>query len=274
MPELVGPNHGHPVVGPNHGHQTVAAIDLGPGVCGGFTTRSGGVSAPPWDSLNLAAHVGDDPTAVAANRDSVADWLGVPVAYATQVHGAAVIAVAAPPPPGSVSVGEADALVTTSTQVALGVLVADCAPVLLADSHARVVAVAHAGRPGLVAGVVQATVAAMCDLGARADRVRAVVGPCVAGRSYEVPAAVRDDVAAAVPGTGCVTDWGTPAVDIAEGVRRVLTDLGVHRIEVVGTDTYRDGSLFSYRRDGPVTGRFAGLVRLLGHDDPSSRDLP
>ncbi|MDR3068934.1 MAG: peptidoglycan editing factor PgeF [Cellulomonas sp.] len=250
----------------------VNAVDLGPGIRAGFTTRSGGVSGPPWDSLNLAGHVGDDPVAVAANRDLVAGWLGVPVACATQVHGAGVLTVAGPPPPGSMSVGEADALVTTSCQVGLGVLVADCAPVLLADPQARVVAVAHAGRPGLVAGVVQATVAAMCDLGARVDRVAAVVGPCVAGRSYEVPAALRGDVAAAVPGTGCVTDWGTPAVDIAGGVRRVLTDLGVPRIEVVGTDTYRDRCLFSYRRDGPVTGRFAGLVRLLGQDEPSSPD--
>ncbi|MCL2090134.1 MAG: peptidoglycan editing factor PgeF [Micrococcales bacterium] len=244
--------------------ELVAAVDLGPGVRAGFTTRSGGVSAPPWDSLNLAGHVGDDPAAVAANRDAVAAWLGVPVAYATQVHGAHVRCVAGPPPPGTLSVGEADALVTTSTQVGLGVLVADCAPVLLADPQAGVVAAAHAGRPGLVAGVVQATVAAMRDLGAQVDRVVAVVGPCVAGRSYEVPASLRDDVAAAVPGTGCVTDWGTPGVDVAAGVRGVLAGLGVRRVEVVGTDTYHEGSLFSYRRDGPVTGRFAGLVRLLG----------
>ena len=221
---------------------------------------------PPWDTLNLAVHVGDDPAAVAANRARVDGWLGVPVAYATQVHGARVRRVAGPPPPGSTSVGEADALVTTSAQVGLGVLVADCAPVLLADPQARVVAVAHAGRPGLVAGVVQATVAAMQDLGAQVGRVVAVVGPCVAGRSYEVPASLRDEVDAAVPGTGCVTDWGTPAVDVAAGVRYVLTGLGVSRVELVGTDTYRDESLFSYRRDGPVTGRSAGLVRLL---DPS-----
>ncbi len=250
--------------------ELVSAVDLGPGVRAGFTTRSGGVSAPPWDSLNLAAHVGDDPAAVATNRGEVAGWLGVPVAYATQVHGARVLTVAGPPPPGSVSVGEADALVTTSAQVGLGVLVADCAPVLLADPQARVVAVAHAGRPGLVAGVVQATVAAMQALGARTERVVAVVGPCVAGRSYEVPAALRDDVAAVVPGTACLTDWGTPGVDVAAGVQRVLADLGVARVEVVGADTYRDGSLFSYRRDGPVTGRFAGLVRMLDQGAPAS----
>ena len=244
--------------------ELVTEVDLGPGVRAGFTARAGGVSAPPWDTLNLAAHVADDLVAVAANRARVAGWLGVPVAYATQVHGARVLVVDAPPSPGTWSVGEADALVTTSPQVGLGVLVADCAPVLLADPQAGVVAVAHAGRPGLVAGVVQATVVAMGDLGARADRVAAVVGPCIAGCSYEVPASLRDDVAAAVPGTGCVTDWGTPAVDVAAGVRRVLADLGVGPVEVVGTDTYREESLFSYRRDGPVTGRFAGLVRLLG----------
>ncbi|MCL2848608.1 MAG: peptidoglycan editing factor PgeF [Micrococcales bacterium] len=242
----------------------LVTVGLGPGVRAGFTTRAGGVSAPPWDSLNLGANVGDDPAAVAANRAVVASWLGVPVAYATQVHGAHVLRVDGPPPPGAVSVGEADALVTANPQVGLGVLVADCAPVLLADAGARVVAVAHAGRGGLVAGVVQAALAAMVDAGARPDQVVAAVGPCVAGVCYEVPAALRDEVDAVVPGTATWTDRGTPALDIAAGVRNVLVGLGVVRIHLVGTSTSQDRSVFSYRRDGPVTGRFAGLVRLLG----------
>ncbi|MCL2423125.1 MAG: peptidoglycan editing factor PgeF [Micrococcales bacterium] len=245
----------------------VTTVDLGPRVQAGFTTRVGGTSAPPWDTLNLGAHVGDDPEAVASNREVVAAWLGVPVAYATQVHGAQVLHVTAPPEPGVWTVGEGDALVTTRTDVALGVLVADCAPVLLADPRAQVVAVAHAGRAGLAAGVVQAAVAAMVDLGAQVDQVVSVVGPCIAGCSYEVPASLRDEVAGPVPGAVTTTRWGTPGVDLVAGVRQVLSDLGTARTDVVGTDTYDDVSLFSYRRDGPVTGRFAGLVRLADRPD-------
>jgi len=241
----------------------VDELVLGPGVRAGFTSRAGGVSAPPWDSLNLGVHVHDDPAAVAVNRDRVAAWCGVPVAYATQVHGAAVHQVTEPPPPGTWSVGEADAMVTTSTRVGLGVLVADCAPVLLADPTARVVAVAHAGRAGLVAGVVEATVAQMCRAGARAGQVVAVIGPCIAGCSYEVPASMRDEVEQAVPGTASRTDQGTPAVDLAAGVRTILGRLGVARVDQVPVDTFGDQRCFSHRRDGPRTGRFAGVIRLL-----------
>jgi len=221
------------------------------------------MSVAPWDTANLGAHVGDDLVAVGANRAAAEAWVGAPVAYASQVHGVQVLHVTEPVPPGTWTVGEGDALVTTRDDVALGVLVADCAPVLLADPGARVVAVAHAGRAGLVAGVVQAVVGAMADLGARTDQVVAVVGPCIAGCSYEVPGSLRDEVAATVPGAATSTRWGTPGVDLVAGVRQVLADLGVTRVEAVGTDTYDALSLFSYRRDGPVTGRFGGLVRLV-----------
>lgn len=244
-------------------------VRLGPGVLAGFTTRDGGGSPAPWRGLNVGLQVGDDPAAVRANRRALARRVGAPVVFGTQVHGAHVALVTGPDD------GEqpADGLVTSSSEVALGVYVADCAPVLLADPAARVVAVAHAGRPGLVAGVVQATVAAMVRAGADPGRTVAAVGPCIAGASYEVPAAMRDDVAAVVPEAACRTAAGTPGVDLAAGVRAVLLRCGIVSVHVDGRDTYADARLYSHRRAvhrrEAATGRFAGVVRLLGPDaDP------
>jgi len=238
-------------------------VPLGPGVLAGFTSRRGGRSADPWRGLNVGDAVGDDPSAVAANRQALERRVGAPVVLASQVHGADVVVVRGVADGGR----PADGLVTTSTQVAIGVYVADCAPVLLADPVARVVGAAHAGRPGLVAGVLQATVEAMVRAGADAARIRAAVGPCIAGRSYEVPAAMRDDVAAVVPAAAARTSAGTPAVDLAAGVREVLASCGVGAVHVDGRDTYSDPALFSHRRavhEGAAsTGRFAAVVRLL-----------
>jgi YfiH family protein len=238
----------------------VIEVDLGPGVRAAFTTRHGGVSPAPWDSLNLGTAVCDDADRVERNRRRVARWAGAPVAFATQVHGATVLEVArAPEAP---SVGEGDALLSATPDVAVAVLVADCVPVLLADAEAGVVAAAHAGRAGLVAGVVQAAVAAMVARGARAARIRAAVGPSIAGASYEVPEALREEVAARLPATWATTSWGTPALDLPAGVLTVLADLGVGDVVHVARDTWTDDALFSHRRAaGAATGRFAGVVR-------------
>ncbi|MGN8246419.1 polyphenol oxidase family protein [Cellulomonas soli] len=247
----------------------VIEVDLGPGVRAGFTTRAGGVSPTPWSSLNLGAAVRDDPDRVRRNRARVAAWAGVPVAFATQVHGAHTLEVS----PSSVSsgaedavdIGVGDALVTVSAHVAVGVLVADCVPVLLADASAGVVAAVHAGRGGLLAGVLQSAVSAMLARGAEPGRVRAAVGPSIAGVSYEVPAALRDEVAARLPATWATTRWGSPGLDLPAGVLSVLADLGVQDVLHVARDTFTDDSLFSYRRaPGADTGRSAGIVRLLG----------
>ncbi|RIQ12927.1 peptidoglycan editing factor PgeF [Jiangella rhizosphaerae] len=221
-----------------------------------FTDRHGGVSAAPYDELNLGGHVGDDPAAVRRNRELLAAAIGLApgaVSYMNQVHGNAVAVVEGPwagPAP------EVDALVTTQPGRALAVLVADCVPVLLADPDAGVIAVAHAGRPGLAAGVVPAAISAMRDLGAR--KLVARVGPAVCGRCYEVPEAMRAEVAAVVPEAWAVTRQGTPALDVPAGVVAQLRAAGT-TVETVATCTFEDPHSYSYRRDG-VTGRFAGLA--------------
>jgi len=232
-------------------------VDLGPGVRAGFTDRHGGVSPAPYDGLNLGDHVGDDPDAVAENRRRVAEWLGAPLVLARQVHGSRVVVLASP-----ADAGEADGLVSVDPGVAVGVMVADCVPVLLADHAAGVVGAAHAGRPGLVDGVLQATVAAMVEAGARVERIVAALGPSIQGVSYEVPAGMRDDVEARVPGTAATTSWGTPALDLPSGVAAVLADQGVTTVVRSDVDTYRDPRVYSFRRDGR-TGRFAGVIRPL-----------
>ncbi|HWH28646.1 MAG TPA: peptidoglycan editing factor PgeF [Mycobacteriales bacterium] len=221
-----------------------------------FTTREGGVSRPPYDSLDLATHVGDDPAVVAENRRRVVEAAGVDaLVVATQVHGSDVVEVhgpwAAAPP-------EADALVTTVPRLALGVLVADCTPVLLAAPEEGVVGVAHAGRKGMAAGVVPRLVEAVRDLGGRSLVAR--LGPSVCGRCYEVPAALRDEVAAAVPVAASVTWHGTPSLDVAAGV---LEQLAPHcrSAEQRPGCTVERADLYSYRRDR-TTGRSAGLAWL------------
>jgi len=251
---------------PQHGPRMIE-VDLGPGVRAVFTTVHGGVSAPPWASLNLGMACGDEPRAVVENRRRVAEMVGAPVAFSTQVHGADVAEVSGASTvhdlPGTV--GEADGLVTRASDVALGVLVADCVPVLLADPRAGVVAVAHAGRRGLEAEVVLRTLDAMTARGADRAHVRAAVGPSACGACYEVPEVMRADVAARVPATWSSTTWGTPALDLAAGVEQQLADAGVGSVVRVARCTIEDEELFSYRRAGragdPTTGRFAGVVR-------------
>lgn len=136
-----------------------------------FSTRAGGRSGGVYAWFNLSAGVGDDPAAVAANRERVRSELGVPVVYLAQVHGTRVATVTADPAPGDPDVPDTDAVVTARAGVGLAVLSADCVPILLADPVAGVVGAAHAGRVGAAAGVLPATLAAMTALGARVDAV-------------------------------------------------------------------------------------------------------
>ncbi|MER5203036.1 peptidoglycan editing factor PgeF [Streptomyces sp. NPDC002825] len=227
-----------------------------------FTDRWGGVSAVPYEELNLGGAVGDEPAAVLANRAAAAGALGLDparVVWMNQVHGADVAEVDGPWE--DTVIPSVDAIVTARPGLALAVLTADCVPVLLADPVAGVAAAAHAGRPGMVAGVVPAAVEAMAKLGAEPARIVARTGPAVCGRCYEVPEAMRAEVAAVEPAAHAETSWGTPAVDVAAGVRAQLERLGVLDIADAGVCTLESPDHYSYRRDR-TTGRLAGYVWL------------
>ncbi|MGW7339118.1 peptidoglycan editing factor PgeF [Streptomyces sp. NPDC054808] len=228
----------------------------------GFTDRWGGVSAVPYEELNLGGAVGDNPAAVTANRELAAKALGADparVVWMNQVHGADVAVVDAPW--GDRPVPRVDAVVTAERGLALAVLTADCVPVLLADPVAGIAAAAHAGRPGLVAGVVPAAVRAMTELGADPARIVARTGPAVCGRCYEVPEEMRAEVAAVEPAAYADTSWGTPAVDVSAGVHAQLERLGVRDRAQSPVCTRESKDHFSYRRDR-TTGRLAGYVWL------------
>ncbi|WP_189303760.1 peptidoglycan editing factor PgeF [Streptomyces cinerochromogenes] len=227
-----------------------------------FTDRWGGVSAAPYEELNLGGAVGDAPEAVRGNRELAAESLGLDparVVWMNQVHGADVAVV--DEPWGDRPVPEVDAIVTARRGLALAVLTADCVPVLLADPVAGVAAAVHAGRPGLVQGVVPAAVRAMTELGAEPARIVARTGPAVCGRCYEVPEAMRAEVAAVEPAAHAETSWGTPAVDVSAGVHAQLDRLGVCDRAQAPVCTLESDDHFSYRRDR-TTGRLAGYVWL------------
>ncbi|PJE98602.1 peptidoglycan editing factor PgeF [Streptomyces carminius] len=237
-----------------------------------FTDRWGGVSAAPYGELNLGGAVGDDPGAVRTNRELAAKALGLDpaaVVWMNQVHGREVAVVTGPWSTGAAP--EADAVVTTRRSLALAVLTADCVPVLLADPVASVAGAAHAGRPGLVAGVVPAVVAAMTDLGADPARTVVRIGPSVCGRCYEVPERMREEVAAVVPEAYATTSRGTPAVDVAAGVRAQLVRLGVPEPPRSRVCTLESDDHYSYRRER-TTGRLASYVWLAGADGTGAAD--
>jgi YfiH family protein len=241
-----------------HWREQVPAIG-GRSVDWGFTTTRCGSSVGDFASLNLGGHVGDDPSTVDHNRTLVASSLGVgrdQLLFMNQCHSSDVVVVDGP---WDGEPREADGVVTTSTDLALAVLVADCAPVLLVDQVAGVAAAVHAGRPGMMSGVIGRTVDTMTELGARS--IRAAVGPSVCGRCYEVPEAMRAQAAKISPAAAAISWQGTPAIDVAAGVVEQLRARSIAVQWIAGCSRESD-DLFSYRRQHR-TGRFAGVVRLL-----------
>lgn len=225
------------------------------------TDRRGGRSRSPYDSFNLGVHVGDDQDDVAANRSRVARELAVAedrLVWMSQVHG---IGVAIVDGPRQGPVPDTDALVTATPGLVLCVLVADCVPVLLADSQSGVVAAIHAGREGVRRGVVPAALSAMASLGARARHVTALLGPAVCGACYEVPEPMQADVARIAPAAVSRTRHGTPGLDLRAGLAELLRRAGIPEVVQDPRCTVEDPLLFSHRRDG-VTGRQAGIVWL------------
>ena len=228
----------------------------------GFTTTRGGSSVGDFASLNLSAGVGDDLTAVESNRARVASAFGVSrdrLLFMNQCQGSDVVVV---PGPWAGDPPVADGLITTSTDLALAVLVADCTPILMVDQVAGVAAAVHAGRPGMMSGIAHRAVDAMRDLGARS--IRAAVGPSICGRCYEVPEALRAQAATISPGAAAVSWQGTPAMDVAAGVVEQLRARSV-AVQWISGCSRESEELFSYRR-ARRTGRYAGVVRLLAVD--------
>ena len=218
-----------------------------------FTDRYDGVSAVPYDSLNLALVSDDDPEARRRNVALLLDDFapGAVLADMEQVHGSTVVQAGGPRE-------KCDALVSDRADLVLMVRVADCVPVLLADPHGGVIGAAHAGRKGLADGVVTACVEQMRQVGAQ--QISAWVGPHICGRCYEVPADLRDEVAAVEPVAASTTSWGTAALDIGAGVVAQLERLGVE-VQDESRCTLESPDLYSHRRDGASAGRFAGVIR-------------
>lgn len=225
---------------------------------GVFTTRTGGGSLAPWDSLNLAVHVDDAFARVQANRALLVEALGVEgLAFGKQVHGNGVRLVKGLSAKTARGLDDTDGLVTTTPGIGLAMMGADCLPVLLAAPG--VVGAAHVGRPGLVKGVLAAVVALMREQGA--EQITAVLGPGICGQCYEVPASMAGEVEKAVPGSRCRTRQGTTGVDLVAGSLAQLTALDVHATAVGGCTLEQPDRYYSYRRDG-ITGRHAGVVWL------------
>lgn len=240
------------------------AVTDAAGVRHAFFTREGGVSRGVYASLNCGLGSNDDPDSVRINRSRAMACLDRPLAaLATlrQVHSPRVEVVDKPFPDDARP--EADALVTTSPGVVLGILTADCAPVLLADRQARVIGAAHAGWRGARAGVIANTIAAMVERGARPERVVAAVGPCIGQASYEVGADMRDLFVADEPAAGAFFEPGQREshfqFDLKGFVRQCLERAGVGAVEVLSDDTAADAErFFSYRRTTLAGGRDYG----------------
>jgi YfiH family protein len=223
-----------------------------PGVRHAFFTRNGGVSTGVYESLNVGSGSRDDPDAVAENRARAAAAFGArPEHLLTcyQVHSAIAVTAEAI----WTERPEADAVVSRTPGLVLGALAADCAPVLLAEPEARIVAAAHAGWKGALGGIVQATVEAMQRLGARPERILAAVGPCIGPASYEVGLEFLDAFQARAPGSERFFAAGARPdkrlFDLPGFVLDRLSAAGVGRAAWIGRDTYAEtDAFFSNRR--------------------------
>jgi len=225
----------------------------------GFFTRRGGISKGPFASLNCSLSSQDDRDSVLANRDRVAESLGVEPAGligCTQVHGIAVVPVEVPWAPGAGP--KADAMVTRRRGLALGIITADCAPILFADAEAGVIGAAHAGWRGAVAGIIEATIAAMERLGAQTHRISAAVGPCIGQSSYEVAADLRDAVLARDAAEQRFFSDGRREgrwqFDLPGYCAARLKSAGVANVTVTGIDTLTDEDRFFSHRRRTLTG--------------------
>ena len=240
------------------------------GVAHGFFGRAGGLSAGAVAGLNCGLGSGDDPATVEGNRCLAADAVipGADLASVHQVHSPTAIIVREAAPHGDRP--HADALVSDRPGLLLGIVTADCAPVLLVDREAGVVGAAHAGWRGATAGVTDQAIAAMMSLGAKVERIAAAVGPCIGRASYEVDHGFAERLLADDPDNDrFLSDGpaGRPHFDLEAYVVARLAAAGIRRIEALGLDTCAlEDRFYSYRRatkrGEPTYGRQISLIGL------------
>lgn len=242
------------------------------GVVAAFSSRAGGFSAAPYESLNLGLRVGDDLRTTLRNLRRVATVLsvaGLPWATVRQVHGATVVRarrelLGQGPPEARPPLAEADGLVTDQPGMVLAVFTADCVPVLLADPAGRVVAAVHAGWRGLAARVVEAGVEAFAAAGADLGASVALVGPAIGPCCYEVGPEVAEAVTSRYPAAAATTREGALAVDTTAAAVQALERAGIGELRAARECTaHQPERFFSYRRDG-LTGRQAGIIAIMG----------
>ncbi len=226
-----------------------------------FTDRHQGISSAPYNELNLAEHVGDDPVSVAANRAIIEESAGARVIFMRPEHCANVAVLGSEYLDGR-DVPEADVLVTSVHGLGLATLAADCVPLLIHDGLSGAVAAVHIGREGLRKGVIDAAVAALIDIrggSGRHDAITASIGPAICGRCYEVSDDVQAPFVGLHPTAIARTSWGTPSLDLPRAVAARLAQLGMTHVIRSRACTFEASALFSYRREH-VTGRQAGVV--------------
>ena len=236
----------------------------------GFFGRKGGVSVGAVAGLNCGLGSDDDPRAIETNRRLASDAIipGAPLASVYQVHSPTAVIVTEAVPNDARP--QADALVTDRPGLLLGVVTADCAPILLADTDARVIAAAHAGWRGATAGVTEQTIARMISLGAKVERIAAAVGPCLGKASFEVDHDFAERLLADDPDHDrflAEGSSGKPHFDLEAYLVARLAAAGVRRIEATSLDTYvLEDRFYSYRRathrHEPTYGRQLSLIGL------------
>lgn len=265
-------NNNHRVVGnspsPRHDINDVPIpvtipVELGPGIKVVYTTRLGGVSQGDYASLNLSYKVGDSKEAVAANRRALVSELGLPIRLVSQIHSSRVYDADKTDP---VSLDrkspEADAQVTRRRDQFLGIFAADCLPVFLADPQAGVIGAAHCGRKGLMAGIIESTVALMVDKGADPAHILATLGPSICSDCYQVEADLAETFNHRFPGTAGVSRFGGTSIDIAGAA---LTSLRASGIVNLVDSSSRVSAATAYLKDD---GELAAICHNDGQGDP------
>jgi YfiH family protein len=233
---------------------TLGCLGDGAGVRHAFFTRRGGASGGLYDSLNCSFGSGDEPESIARNRAIAMARLGLAadrLVTLYQIHSAEVVTVERPWPRKAAP--RADGMVTREPDIALGILTADCVPILFCDAAAKVIGAAHGGWRGALAGIVEATLERMEVLGAERSRIRAGIGPCIAQKSYEVgPEFPQQFIAENSEGASYFAPAARPGhfmFDLPGYIEHRLARAGLATVERCGHDTVaEDGRFFSYRR--------------------------